>query len=310
MPLTLAKIECVESSDTYGSFIAEPLERGVGITLGNALRRVLLSSIPGAAVSWVKIEGVEHEFSTLPYMKEDIVEFLLNVKALRLRPLLDRPGKLRLEVEGEGEVSAADITPSAEFEIVNPEIHLATLDSPQARLFVEFNVELGKGYVLAHSDGPIGIIPIDAVFTPMRKVNYTITPIHVSQDSSYERLMLEVWTDGTISPEEAVSQSTTILMEQLSPFRPLAKKIQEEPEEQPLPFDLSPEQHNKPLKELGLSTRTLNSLRRYEIITVGDLLAKNEKELLSLRNFGQKSRDEVRDCLESLGISRAGLGEK
>jgi DNA-directed RNA polymerase subunit alpha len=278
--------------------------------MGNALRRVLLSSIPGAAVSWVKIEGVEHEFSTLSYMKEDIVEFLLNVKALRLRPLLDRPGKLKLEVEGEGEVSAADITPSAEFEIVNPEIHLATLDSPEARLFVEFNVELGKGYVPAHSDGPIGIIPIDAIFTPMRKVNYTITPVHVSQDSSYERLTLEVWTDGTISPEEAVSQSATILMEQLSPFRPLAKKIQEEPEEQRLPFDLSPEQHNMLLKELGLSTRTLNSLRRYEIITVGDLLAKNERELLSLRNFGQKSRDEVRDCLEALGLSRAGSGEE
>ena len=302
LQLALPKVECVESSDIYGRFIAEPLERGVGITLGNALRRILLSSLPGAAVSWVKIEGVEHEFSTLPYMKEDIMEFLLNVRALRLRPILDRPGKLKLEVEGEGEVCAADIIPSAEFEIANPELHLATLDSPQARLFVELNVELGKGYVPAYSDGPIGVIPVDAIFTPMREVNYNITPIHVSQEGSYERLMLEVWTDGTISPREAVTQSAAILTEQLSLFMPLSEEIQEEPEKEFLPFDITPEQYNMPLKELGLSTRTLNSLRRYDITTVGELLMKSEKELLSLRNFGQKSQDEVRECIKALGI--------
>ncbi len=307
LPLVLPKVEYIEGSDNYGCFTAEPLESGFGITLGNALRRILLSSLPGAAVSWVRIEGAEgdlqHEFSTIPYMKEDTIEFLLNVKALRLRPLLDRPGKLRLEVEGEGEVCAADITPSAEFQVVNPELHLATLNSPQAKLLVEFDVELGKGYVTAHGDGPIGVIPIDAIFTPVRKVNYNVTPTRISQEGSYERLVLEVWTDGTISPDEAVNQSSTILMEQLSPFRSLSWEIREEPEGKPLPLDIPPEQYNLPLAQLGLSTRTLNSLRRYNITTLGELMGKSEKELIAMRNFGEKSREEVRDCLQAQGLS-------
>ncbi|MFC1968200.1 DNA-directed RNA polymerase subunit alpha [Chloroflexota bacterium] len=308
----LPKVECIESSDTYGRFMAEPLEVGVGLTLGNALRRVLLSSLTGAAVNWVRIEGVEHEFSTLPYMKEDTVEFLLNVKALRLRPIQGQPGKLRLEVEGEGQVCAADIIPCAEFEIMNPELHLAALDSPQAKLFVEFNVELGKGYVPAsHSNGlPIGVIPVDAVFSPVRKVNYAVNPAHISRETSYEQLELEVWTDGTISPEGAVSQSAAVLMEQFSMFTLLAEEAREEEEEKALPFNISLEQYNMPLTQLNLSTRTLNSLKRHDITTMGKLLETSQKELLSLRNFGQRSKEEVQECLTSLGLTATPAAEE
>ena len=205
--LALPKVECIESTETYGRFVAEPLEKGFGVTMGNGLRRVLLSSLPGAAITWVMIEGIQHEFSTIPHVKEDTIDFLLNVKAIRLRHLAQRSGKLRLEVEGEGQVSAGDIKTSADFEIVNPELHLATLDSPKAKLSVEFNVELGRGYVPASSsDGlPIGAIPIDAIFTPVRKVNYSVEPSSLREGSNQEKLILEVWTDGTFSPIEAVS---------------------------------------------------------------------------------------------------------
>jgi len=218
--LVIPRIKCVESGDNFGSFLAEPLERGFGITLGNALRRVLLGYLPGAAVTRVKIEGIQHEFSTIPYVKEDATEFLLNVKTLRLKPLSGQPGKLTLEVAGEGQVCAADIKPSSDFEIANPELYLATLDSPEARLYVEFDVELGRGYRQAESSDnlPIGTIPLDAIFTPTRKVNFTVEPVHIGRETSHERLSLEVWTDGTISPVDAISQSANILIEQLSPF--------------------------------------------------------------------------------------------
>ncbi len=218
--LVVPKIECVESRDNFGRFVAEPLEKGFGVTLGNALRRVLFSHLQGAAVTKVKIEGVQHEFSTIPYVKEDTTEFLLNVKALRLKPLSGRPGKLMLEVEGEGRVSAADIKPSADFEIANPELYLAALDSPEARLYVEFDVELSEGYKAAESrdNFPVGVIPIDAIFSPTRKVNFTVEPIHIGRETSRERLYLEVWTDGTISPADAISCGAEILREQLSPF--------------------------------------------------------------------------------------------
>ena len=178
--LVTPEVECVDSQDNYGRFVAEPLERGFGITLGNALRRVLLGSLLGAAVTWVRLEGIQHEFSVIPHAKEDTTEFLLNVKGLRLRSLTKQEGKLFLEVEGEGEIRASDIKPSADFEIVNPELHLITLDSAEAELSVEFDVKLGKGYEPAsHTDGlPIGIIPVDAIFTPVLKVNYFVIYIY------------------------------------------------------------------------------------------------------------------------------------
>ena len=301
--IVVPNIECEESSEKYGRFIAGPLERGSGITLGNALRRVLLGSLPGAAVTWVKIEGVLHEFSTIPHMKEDIIEFLLNVKAVRLRPLTSGEGMLILEATGEGLVSAGDIQPSADFEVVNPELHLATLDSPEAKLAVEFHVEQGKGYVPAGQKNglPIGVIPVDAIFTPIRKVNYTVEPTRVEQETNYERLILEVWTDGTISPIEAVSQSAEILIEKLHLFYELARFPLGVGEKEPrLPIPL--EQYNMPIEQLSLSVRTYNCLKRAGITKVGELLERSEQELLTIRNFGQKALTEVGEQLKVLGF--------
>jgi len=303
--LAIPTIKCVEATATFGRFLAEPLEKGLGITLGNSLRRVLLGYLPGAAVTWVKIEGMQHEFSTIPYMKEDTIEFLLNVKALRLRSLPGQPGKLILEVEGEGRVCAADIKPSADFEIVNPELHLATLDSPEAKLYVEFNVELGEGYRQASSSDnlPVGAIPMDAIFSPIRKVNITVEPTHIGRETSRERLCLEVWTDGTISPVDAISLGAEILIQQLSPFVDYAKVSQIEEEKELIRLSIPDEQFNTPLEQLDLSVRTINALRRSGITTVGELITRGEKELLSIRNFGQKSKRELEERLQALGLS-------
>jgi DNA-directed RNA polymerase subunit alpha len=303
--LAIPSIECVESKDKFGRFVVEPLGRGFGITLGNALRRVLLSYLPGAAVTQVKIEGIQHEFSTIPYVKEDTTDFLLNVKALRFKSLSGQPGKLTLEVKGEGQVLAADIKPSTDFEVVNPELYLATLDSPEASLYVEFDVELGEGYRQAEpSDNlPVGLIPLDAVFSPMRKVNFTVEPIHVGRETSRERLCLEVWTDGTISPVDAISQSASILVEQLSSFVDYAKVSRMKAEEELICLPISDEQYNMPVEQLNLSVRTMNCLRRGGIITVGEVISRGEKGLLSIRNFGQKAKQEIEESLNTLGLS-------
>jgi len=300
--VVMPQIECAEISGKYGRFITEPLERGFGITMGNALRRVLLSSIPGAAVTWIRIDGVQHEFSTIPHVKEDTIDFLLNVKEIRLRPLSSRGGKLELSAEGEGQVLAGDIEPSADFEVVNPELRLATLDSPEAKLMVEFNVEQGKGYrPTGRSEGlPLGVIPVDAVFTPVRKVNYSIETISVGQ-LTYERLILDVWTDGTISPVDAVSQGARLLIEQFQLFYELARVPLRVGEKQPrLPIPL--EQYNMPIEDLGLSVRTFNCLKRAGITKVGELFEKGEEELLSIKNFGQKALEEVMGQLKALGF--------
>ena len=302
--LVVPKIECVESGENFGRFIIEPLEKGFGVTLGNAMRRVLLGYLQGAAVTRVKLEGILHEFSTIPYVKEDTIEFLLNVKALRLKPLSGQAGKLMLEVEGEGQVTAADIKPSADFEIANPELYLATLGSPEAKLYAEFDVELSKGYKEAESSDnlPVGVIPVDAIFTPTRKVNFSVEPIHIGQETSLERLYLEVWTDGTVSPADTISRSAEILIEQLTPFVSYTQAVQaEEVSRLPIPD----EQYNMPVEQLDLSVRTLNCLRRDGIMTVGELVSKSEKELMSLRNFGEKSRREIVERLEGLGLSKA-----
>jgi DNA-directed RNA polymerase subunit alpha len=299
--LVVPQVEIVASDDNYVRIVAEPLEPGFGTTVGNGLRRVLLSSLPGAAVTSVHIDGVQHEFSTIPHMKEDTIEFLLNVKELRLRALSDRPGKLLLEVSGrEGGITAADIQGPPDYEIVNPDLHLATLDSPEGELRVEFNVEQGHGYIPAGgSDGlPIGVIPLDAIFTPVRRVNYKVERTRVGQVSNYDRLVLEVWTDGTISGVEAISRSAEILLEQLSLFSQLGK---------PAPpmverglgagSILTPERYNTPIEDLTLSVRAYNCLKRSGLMTVGQVLEKSEDELLTLRNFGRKSYDELKTRL-------------
>ncbi len=307
-------VECVESSERYGRFITEPLERGMGTTLGNALRRVLLGSLPGAAVTWVMIEGVQHEFSTIPNVKEDVSEFLLNVKAIRLRPVTSSDGKLTLEAVGEGRVLAGNITPSADFEVVNPGLHLATLDSPDSRLVMDFNVELDKGYRPAGRQDhganlPIGMIPVDAIFTPILKVNYAIEPTLAGQLSGYERLTLEVWTDGTISPIEAVGRSAQILTEKLQLFYELAKAPPMVSEAQP-GLSIPPEQYDMPIEQLGLTMRTFNCLKRAKITKIGELLEKGDEELLNIRNFGQKALDEVHQQLKALGlVAEEALGD-
>jgi DNA-directed RNA polymerase subunit alpha len=288
-------IECERASDSYGRFIIEPLEPGFGITLGNALRRVLLSSLPGAAVTAVRIEGVQHEFSTIPHVKEDCMEFMLNIKGIRLRSLSEHPGKLTLEVAGEGAVCAGDIKPSPDFEIVNPELHLATLDSADAKLDVEFYVEQGKGYREAKPDDslPIGLLPLDAIFTPIRRVNFAVEKARVGQVSNYDRLILEVWTDGTISPMEALTQSARLLTEQFAVFSDLAK---------PPVIEAKAGPYDVPIEQLGLSSRTFNCLKRSKITNVGQLLEKSREELEAMKGFGRRSLEEVWDRLQAHGF--------
>lgn len=303
--LVTPSIECVESKDNYVRFIVEPLERGFGITLGNALRRVLLSSLQGAAVTWIKIEGIEHEFSTIPNVSEDATQFLLSIKALRLRTLTEQEGKLFIEAEGAREVCAGDIKPSADFEIANPELHLATLDSEDAKLSIELNVGLGKGYVVgAHEDSlPIGIIPVDAIFTPVRKVSYFVKPAKDAEHADYEKLTMDVWTDGTISAIEAVSRSGQILKDQFACFTTLVAPSGDEAEKQPAASSIPVEQYEMPLEKLGLSPRVFNCLRRNKISKVGQLLEMSEHELLSLKKLGRKSVEELQERLEQMSLS-------
>jgi len=294
--LSIPTVTCVESVGNYGRFLAEPLEPGFGITLGNTLRRVLLGSLAGAAITWVKIEGIQHEFSPIPDVKEDAMEFLLNIKQLRLCPLLHQPGQLLLEAKGEGKICAGDIKPSAHFRVANPELYLASLDSPQAKLYVELNVELGKGYMPAKSvDGlPVGALPVDAIFTPVQKVNFSVESIKPGEEGSPEKLILEIWTDATIFPWEALSQSAIILINQFSSFRDL---------EVPMARTLSvlPEQYNTSVEELNLSTRSCNSLKRAGILTLGQLIEKGREGLPPLPGLGAKSRAEVDELIENAG---------
>jgi DNA-directed RNA polymerase subunit alpha len=306
--LIVSKVETVETRDNYGRFSVEPIEKGFSVTIGNSMRRVLLGFLEGAAVTRVRIDGIHHEFSTIPHVKEDTTEFLLNVKALRIKPLSGQAGKLMLDVEGERGVTAADIRPSADFEIANPDLYLANLDSDDARLNVEFDVELARGYREAESSGnlPVGTIPVDAIFTPIRKVNFTVEPIHVGQETGHERLVLEVWTDGTVTPAEAVSSAAEILISQLSPLANLSH-VPVLPDEKGSALPAIDEGLAKmPVEQLNLSVRTLNCLRRGNINTVGELMSKSEKELMSLRNFGIKSKQELEERLETLGLHLPG----
>jgi DNA-directed RNA polymerase subunit alpha len=290
-------------SENYGHFVIEPLDPGYGLTLGNALRRVLLGSLPGAAVTAVKIEGIQHEFSTIPHMKEDTMEFLLNVKGIRLRCLSDRSDTLILEARGEGVVRAGDIRPSAEFEIVNPDHYLATLDSPEANLNVEFTAQIGKGYIRAGpGDGHfIGVLPLDAVFTPIRRVNYKVEKTKIAARTDYDRLIMDVLTDGTISPEDAVATSARILTQQFSTFLKLGKPPEEAIAVVEGPSPLS-EKLDMPLDQLGISSRTYNALRRAGITSIRILLGKTREELIEMKYLGPKSWKEIQDRLAAIGI--------
>ena len=298
------KIQVVETRENFARFAIEPLEKGFGITLGNALRRIMLGHLPGAAITRVKIDGVQHEFSSIPSVKEDVIEFLLNVKSIRLKPITHMPGKLILDVNNEGKVTAADIKPSADFEITNPEVYLATLNSSDAKLYIEFDVEIGSGFKQAEAADnlPVGVIPVDAIFTPTRKVNYTIEPVHVGREVTLERLYLEVWTDGTIEAADALSQSARMLEELLAPFATFGKVIEAVPEKVVSESSIPQELFNMPVEQLNLSVRTMNCLRRGNIQTVGEVVNKGEKGLMTLRNFGVKSLQELADRLGELGL--------
>jgi DNA-directed RNA polymerase subunit alpha len=302
--IALPKVECIETEGNYACFAAEPIENGMAIMLGNSLRRILLRHLPGAAVTWVQIEGIQHEFSTVPHIKEDTLDFLANVTALRIRPLSQNQGKMMLDVEGEKEILASDIRTTADFEIANPELRLATMSTSKAKLSVEFNVDLGRGYMQAGSIDslPIGAIPIDAIFTPVNKVNFRTENSSTGEGVSYDKLILEVWTDGTITPAEAVTQSASILMEQFSYFRELAKTVTDDGAELSWQRLLPPNQYNLPIDQLNLSTHTYNSLRRGSITTLGQILERGIDGLTALAGFGAKAKEEVETALRSLDL--------
>lgn len=302
------RIECVERDPDahYAKFVVEPLERGYGITLGNSLRRVLLSSLPGAAISSIKIDGILHEFSTLPGVLEDITEVILNLKQVVLKYEGDGPKILRLEQKGKKEVRAGDIERDAEVEIINPDLLIATLNE-DGELNMELTVERGRGYVSADqkkkSDEIIGVIPIDSIFTPIRKVNFTVENARVGRITDYDRLMLEVWTNGTVTPEEGISLASKILVNYLKLFsemddsHPEIEMLVEKEEEKK---DKIPDM---PIEELELSVRASNGLKRANINTVGDLVEKTREEMGKIRNLGQKSLDEIEAKLRELGLS-------
>lgn len=297
------ELEVVESETRYAKFVVEPLKRGFGATLGNALRRVLLGSLPGAAITAVQIQGIQHEYSTIPDVREDVSEILMNLKRVRLKPLGDQEGLLRLEVQGPGQVTAGDLQPSADFEVANPELYLASLDSAKVRLSMELRVEIGTGYVVATSteDMPIGFIPLDATFTPIVKVNYAVGKTRVGQVTDYERLTLEVWTDGAKGPQEAVREAANILMDSFSLFGNVGLETADDGEGRSLP-DVPLETFNMPIEKLELSARTLNCLKRSKINKVGEILEKSQDELLKIKNFGDKSLVELNERLEAMGI--------
>ena len=301
-----ARIECTEvgQNGSYGKFVIEPLERGFGHTLGNSLRRVLLSSLPGVAVSSVHIEGVQHEFSTIPGVKEDVTEIILNLKCLAVKMFSENPKQLVIDVKGPCDFTAGDIKTDDEVEIVNPELHIATLNE-DAHLQMQLTLDRGRGYVSADKNKtpsmPIGVIPIDSIFTPIKKVNYTVEDTRVGQITDYDKLTLEIWTNGTLKPEEAVSGAAKILNEHLNLFIGLTDQV--------MPVNMvQPEDDKKEkvlemtIEELDLSVRAYNCLKRAGINSVAELVQKNQEDMMKVRNLGKKSLEEVEQKLQALGL--------
>jgi DNA-directed RNA polymerase subunit alpha len=299
LDIALPRIKSTQASENYASYDIEPLEAGYGMTLGNALRRVLLSSLPGAAITSIKIEGVQHEFQDIARVKEDVTDIVLNVKRLRLRSYSDHAVTMRLDVSGEREVTAADIVAPSTVEIVNKELHIATLDSPDAHLDMDLVVETGKGYVPAESkeNQPIGVIPVDAIFTPVQKVNYAVEHTRVGQMTNYDKIVLQVWTDGTISPDEALRQAAQTLVRHFSLIMEF-RAVVSEPTNRPISdYPIPPKIYDTPIEDLDLSVRAYNCLKRSNITKVGQILSMNEEDLLAVRNFGEKSLQELRERL-------------
>jgi DNA-directed RNA polymerase subunit alpha len=294
------QIEVRERRENYAKFVIEPLDRGFGITLGNALRRVLLSSIPGAAVTYVKIDTVLHEFSTIPGVVEDTVDLLLNLKGLPLKLNTDDPKVLTLNVSGSKEVTAGDISPDADVEILQPDYHIATMTKKDAKIQMEIGVEKSRGYVTAdrqkNIEHMIGLIPMDSIFSPIRKVNFTVDDTRVGQSVDFDRLTLEIETNGSITPDDALSEAANIFTDQLALF------IDFSTEEKPVPTAPASE-WDVPVETLNLSVRSFNCLKRAGISKVSELLDMTEDEIFKMRNFGKKSLDEIKQVLEERGLS-------
>ena len=300
------KIECVNVTNKHGTFVIEPLERGFGTTIGNSLRRVLLSSLPGVAVTSIKIDGVMHEFTTIPGVKEDVNEIILNLKQLSAKIYVDMPKILTINAIGPCEVTAADISPDADVEIVNPELHIATLNE-NGRLNMELTLEKGRGYVLADKNKrpgmAIGNIAVDSIFTPITKVNFTVENTRVGQITDYDKLTLEIWTDGSIKPDEACGYAAKILADHLTLFINLNDNVpnvetmvEKEEDKKEKILEMS-------IEELDLSVRSFNCLKRANINTVEELVQKSEDDMMKVRNLGRKSLEEVAQKLAALGLS-------
>lgn len=304
--MVMPKIEREAVARNYGKFVISPLERGYGITLGNAMRRVLLSSLEGAAVTSVRLNDIAHEFSDIPGVREDVLQVMLNIKQLRLLLHEGDSSRLRLEVRGEGVVTAADIQAPAEVEVVNPELYLFTVDDEKAHLEIEMNVQRGRGYSPSDERGrlPIGELPTDAIFSPVRRVHYEVGRERVGQDTNFDRLLIEIWTDGTVKPEMALSRSAQVLIAHLRDIGGVTEEsllAAAAREEAPR---MASEIYEVPIENLDLSVRVFNSLKRTGITTVGeviDMLEKGSDAMLSIRNFGEKSLDELRERLQEKG---------
>lgn len=308
LDFVLPKIEREASARNYGKFVIGPMESGYGITLGNALRRVLLSSLPGAAVTSLRVSGVHHEFSPIPYVREDTTALLLNVKQLRMKSELDEPARLHVDVRHEGPVTAGDLVCPPDVEIVNPELLLLTADAPEVDLDIELTVNRGRGYSPAEERGklPLGEIPVDAIYTPVRKVNYTVSRARIGQNTNYDRLVLEVWTDGAVAPETALRESARLLVRHLT----LVAGVDIVPAEEAAAEGLGvPSRiYDVPIEDLELSVRAYNCLKRAGITKVGEVLErleKGEEEILAIRNFGRKSLKELVDRLDQKGLLSA-----
>ena len=304
------RIECIENAgdESYGKYVVEPLERGYGTTIGNSLRRILLSSLPGTAVTTIKIAGVQHEFSTIPGVKEDVTEIVLNVKGIIAKLYSEGVKTVYIEASGEGVVTAGDIKADSDVEVLNPEHHIATL-GPDATLNMELTLSQGRGYITADRNKPaqtiIGVIPVDSVYTPVRKVNYTVENTRVGDATDYDKLTLEVWTNGTISARDAVSLGARILVDHFTLFTDLSETmgskatvVERETTQRDKVLELT-------IEELDLSIRSFNCLKRANINTVEDLISKTEDEMMKVRNLGRKSLEEVINKLAMMGLSLA-----
>lgn len=312
--LAMPKIESTAMSAEYGGFVVGPLERGYGTTLGNSLRRVLLASLPGAAVTSIRVTDVPHEFSAIPGVREDMMQLILNIKQLRLLMHDTDTARMRLEVQGAGPVTAADIQVPPEVEIINPDLYLLTVDSDDAYLEIELNAETGRGYSPAEDRGrlPIGELPVDAIFSPIRRVAYEVEKTRVGQVADYDRIVMQIWTDGTIKPEDALAQSAQIMIQHLRPIAGVSEEtfvaVEEEVVEEAIPNEI----FETPIESLDLSVRVFNSLKRTGITKVGEMLEmleRGEETMLAIRNFGEKSLDELKQQLRAKGFLEDEEGE-